>query len=92
MIEKKIGAPIAWMISAFVSDVVAIPIPMVAAHNAQPMNAWIKITRYFLLVINYPSTLKTKYLITSAVAVAAGFLLKLDGRVLDVKFLIQQLF
>jgi hypothetical protein len=45
---KKIGAPIAWMISVLSNEVVAIPIPIVAAQSAQPIKAWTRIVMIFL--------------------------------------------
>ena len=44
---KKIGAPIAWMISVLSNEVVAIPIPIVAAQSAQPIKAWTRIVMLF---------------------------------------------
>jgi len=48
------GALIACMIRVFFSDVMAKPIPIVAAHSAQPIKAWIRIIINFLrLIISY---------------------------------------
>jgi hypothetical protein len=46
---KKIGAAIAWMISAFLSDVRAKPMFMVAAHSIHPINQWINRIKLFFV-------------------------------------------
>ena len=50
---KKIGAPIAWTIRAFSTDIIIIPIPIVAAQSAQPIKACSRIIKTFLIFMKF---------------------------------------
>lgn len=47
-----IGAKIAWIISAFSSEVIFIPSAIVAPHNAHPANAYARRTLYLSTILN----------------------------------------
>ncbi len=53
MIVKKIGAPIACTIKALSNDIIAMPITIDAVQSAQPINAWTRIVKIFLIFIAF---------------------------------------
>jgi hypothetical protein len=54
MAPKIRGAAITWITSVFCRDTTLMPIPIIAAHRAQPISACPSSTMLFLTLISHP--------------------------------------